>query len=784
MSHGGGRVAAALSAIILGSTGLLLSSPAPVSAVVPGANGLIAWQKNDAGGSHVWTMWPDGTHQKSVAVGGAPFWAPDGARLYYADGAGLGSIAPDGSDPQHLVDGIHGGTWSPDGTKIAFAAYDNQALNYDIYVANADGSSITNITNNPAQELEPSWSPDGSKIVFSTDRNGPEEIWTMTPTGTALTNLSNGSTGRYPVWSPNGSKIVYAGAGIWTMNANGTSKTRIVTEGMMPTWAPDGSRILFTSHRDYNDELYSVLPDGTGAVRLTNDHATNATYPEDWFAVWQPLAVAFTPGAIAFGDAVVGTATAARAITLKAGDDPVTVDSVGLGGANPGDFQIMSDLCTGKIVAAYGSCAVTVRFLATAVADRSATLVFTGPAALGTMSASLTGFGRLFLWGSQYNAGPAYTWNFGRSMAATASGSTTYLHATYTTDRVSSAWVTDTSPRLGMNYIRSTNGGKTWTTPKRLNPTTQHGNWGAIASSGSYIYAVWVSSTKWVHYSGTAPRILYLRRNTNHGSTTAWGSIVRLTSTTGRVDIPTVAASGAYVYVAYTDSSTGAVKVAISANRGVSWKTVTIGSTTSSNGSGRFGFAHIAVSGSTVAVAWVTNATHSTTVRISTNYGGSWGSPTAMNDAGTIPDIAAVGSRVAVAWITDRVHIRVATSGAWAPQVELPPTDGVASETDWGVTISLLGSSSVGVAYSSCVADCPGSDPGVITRTNLIWRESVDNGATWAPSDTVASSTATSARRENDGASIVWRTAKKPSIYWNGWTEDTLSYRMYIRSGL
>ena len=49
-------------------------------------------------------------------------------------------------------------TWSPDGTKIAFAT--NRDGNFEVYVVNADnGANAINLTNNSSSnEFEPNWS--------------------------------------------------------------------------------------------------------------------------------------------------------------------------------------------------------------------------------------------------------------------------------------------------------------------------------------------------------------------------------------------------------------------------------------------------------------------------------------------------------------------------------------------------------------------------------------------------------------------------------------------------
>src|SRR3990172_5042883 len=48
--------------------------------------------------------------------------------------------------------------WSPDGSRIAF--YSARDGDRDIYVAQADGSEVVNLSNNPAEDAFPNWSPD------------------------------------------------------------------------------------------------------------------------------------------------------------------------------------------------------------------------------------------------------------------------------------------------------------------------------------------------------------------------------------------------------------------------------------------------------------------------------------------------------------------------------------------------------------------------------------------------------------------------------------------------
>ncbi len=76
---------------------------------------------------------------------------------------------------------------------------------------NADGSSMRNITNNPAFDAWPRWSPDGKKIVFGSNRGGTDyEIYVMKADGSGvarLTELHGRNTS--PKWSPDGKKISF-----------------------------------------------------------------------------------------------------------------------------------------------------------------------------------------------------------------------------------------------------------------------------------------------------------------------------------------------------------------------------------------------------------------------------------------------------------------------------------------------------------------------------------------------------------------------------------------------
>ncbi|MHC4711173.1 MAG: TolB family protein [Planctomycetota bacterium] len=74
---------------------------------------------------------------------------------------------------------------------------------------NADGSAQVNLTNHPAYDSRPTWSPDGSKIAFASDRqDGEPAIYVMNADGSNVARLTDSEfVTSYPAWSPDGSRI-------------------------------------------------------------------------------------------------------------------------------------------------------------------------------------------------------------------------------------------------------------------------------------------------------------------------------------------------------------------------------------------------------------------------------------------------------------------------------------------------------------------------------------------------------------------------------------------------
>jgi TolB protein len=252
--------------------------PSVAHAAFPGESGSVAFVSDRDGNAEVYTMSADGSDVTRLTSNPAADSAP---------------------------------AFSPDGQRIAFTS--TRDGNPEIYTMSADGSDVTRLTSNSTADIQPAWSPDGQRIAFvRTPPPSPfpgrpvHETFTITPDGSDLTRLTNNTADASPNFSPDGQRIAFSRnlfrhQKIHTMAADGSDQISITNnisggcrdfiDDLSPAFSPDGERIAFASNREDvagpcyspNFEIYTVAPDGSGVVRLTNNAASDGD-PD-----WQPL---------------------------------------------------------------------------------------------------------------------------------------------------------------------------------------------------------------------------------------------------------------------------------------------------------------------------------------------------------------------------------------------------------------------------------------------------------------------------------------------------------------
>ena len=173
---------------------------------------------------------------------------------------------------------------------------------YDVFVSNADGSNLRQLTTEDGYDAEATFSPAGDRIVFTSTRDGDLELYSMAPDGSDVVRLTDrpGYDGG-AFYSPDGSKIIwradYPEEGpelddymrllaeglirpgeleILVMDADGSNQRQVTNVGganFAPYWHPSGEKIIFSSNHHDPDgrdfELYMINLDGTGLTQIT-----------------------------------------------------------------------------------------------------------------------------------------------------------------------------------------------------------------------------------------------------------------------------------------------------------------------------------------------------------------------------------------------------------------------------------------------------------------------------------------------------------------------------------
>ncbi|MDE0864429.1 MAG: M28 family peptidase [Rubripirellula sp.] len=193
------------------------------------------------------------------------------------------------------------GSYSPDGNLIAFASNRNAftrkltereqqqfeidpASMIDIFIMNADGTNVRQLTDVAGYDGGPFFSPDGKRICwrrFSED-GATAEVYSMTIDGTDVKRLTNiGAMSWAPYYHPSADYLIFTtnkhGFGnfeLYLVRADGQGEPVRVTntDGFdgLPVFLPDGKRLSWTSTRTSSkqSQIFMADWDDSAARRL------------------------------------------------------------------------------------------------------------------------------------------------------------------------------------------------------------------------------------------------------------------------------------------------------------------------------------------------------------------------------------------------------------------------------------------------------------------------------------------------------------------------------------
>ena len=143
-----------------------------------------------------------------------------------------------------------------------------------VYVANPDGSDVVKVASEPVRAA---WSPDGTRLAYAAS----DGVWTVGADGTAATRINDTREAGAPSWSPAGDRVAFVDPSrneLVVQEVAGGDPTRfpMLAPGVpgaaatfasdnVPTWSPDGREIAFLSWDGNGDEVFA-LSLATGAL--------------------------------------------------------------------------------------------------------------------------------------------------------------------------------------------------------------------------------------------------------------------------------------------------------------------------------------------------------------------------------------------------------------------------------------------------------------------------------------------------------------------------------------
>ena len=167
----------------------------------------------------------------------------------------------------YVSDGIYEEITGMKGISSTKILYVTENKNFNLMVADADGSNEQILLKSNAPIISPAWSPASKKVAYVSFETGMAKVYIQDiATGERELAIENSSQISSPSWSPDGkflSLTMYqdGNAEIYILNLKNRNLPRLSNHFSIDTessWSPKGSKIMFTSGRSGSPQLYEI----------------------------------------------------------------------------------------------------------------------------------------------------------------------------------------------------------------------------------------------------------------------------------------------------------------------------------------------------------------------------------------------------------------------------------------------------------------------------------------------------------------------------------------------
>ena len=157
---------------------------------------------------------------------------------------------------------------SPDGAKLAFES-DRSGL-HEVWISDADGRNLQQITHFGSLTGTPSWSPDSKLLAFDSRVEGEANLYVYNTAGGGLRKITTSTRANSLCsWSTDGRYLFYASGedidtpSIWRVPVEGGTATEIIADGDLPIPSPDGTHLFFRRLGSGSVSIMRIRLDGS-----------------------------------------------------------------------------------------------------------------------------------------------------------------------------------------------------------------------------------------------------------------------------------------------------------------------------------------------------------------------------------------------------------------------------------------------------------------------------------------------------------------------------------------
>jgi len=154
---------------------------------------------------------------------------------------------------------------SPDGKRLVFSST-RHTTEPNLYMKTIEGRAVTQLTSDPAADVQPCFSPDGKKILFASYRSGNWDIWMMSLDGGQAIQITDSAKHEiHPSFAPDGQRLVYCVFNekseqweLWTQHLNLPASKKVIGVGLFPEWSPMADSIVYQKARERGGRWFSI----------------------------------------------------------------------------------------------------------------------------------------------------------------------------------------------------------------------------------------------------------------------------------------------------------------------------------------------------------------------------------------------------------------------------------------------------------------------------------------------------------------------------------------------